>query len=266
MDVADVNDDRTCPFDAPGGPVAVLCLHGLTGTPYEVRPVAEALAAAGHRVLAPRIVGHGTSPEHLAHTRWPDWLATARRAFDRLAAEHDPVFIVGLSLGALLALVVGHERGARVGGIVAMATPLRLRRFDQLRLELVEAAGLAEVLPYQTKRDGPDVSDPAVAAAMPSYARVPIAAAVSLLEGQRAALDRAPRLSRPVLVLHGRHDRTAPVENARRLMAALGTTHRRLIIYPASRHILPLDVDREAVVRDVLAFVADPIAFTEVRR
>ena len=33
------------PFDLAGeGPAAALCLHGLTGTPYEVRPLGEAIA------------------------------------------------------------------------------------------------------------------------------------------------------------------------------------------------------------------------------
>jgi carboxylesterase len=258
--------DRGAPFEAAGGPDAVLCLHGLTSTPYELRPICEALAHAGHAVLAPRIVGHGTTPEMLAHTRWPDWLATARRAFDRLAAEHRQVYVVGLSLGSLLGLVVAQERGARVAGVVAMAPPLRFKWREQAALSVVRRLPGAELLPDSRKKTGPDVSDPAVAATMPGYDRIPLVAAASMLQGQRDALDRASRLSCPVLVLHGRHDHVAPVSNARRLYEALGTPHKRLVVYPASWHILPLDVDHEAVVRDVTAFVADPIAFTEVRR
>ncbi len=258
--------DRGAPFEAPGGPDAVLCLHGLTSTPYELRPIAEALARAGHAVYAPRIVGHGRTPEVLAHTRWADWIAVARRAFDRLAAEHERVFVVGLSMGALLSLVLAHERGARVGGVVAMATPLRFRWNEQIALELVDRLPGGEMLPFYPKRGGPDVSDPAVAASMPGYDRIPLVAAASMLEGQHDALDRAARLACPALVLHGRHDHVAPAANARRLFDALGSPRKRLIVYPGSWHILPLDVDHEAVVRDVTSFVADPVAFTEVRR
>ena len=48
---------------------AVLCLHGFSNTPYEMRPVAEALAARGYHVRAPAMAGHATRPEELAHTR-----------------------------------------------------------------------------------------------------------------------------------------------------------------------------------------------------
>lgn len=253
--------DRGGPIDIPGGPTAVLCLHGLTSTPYEMLPIAEALAAGGHRVRAPRLVGHGTRPEALQHTRWADWLATARRAFDLLAAEHEHVFIVGLSMGALCGIVLAHERGARVAGLVSMATPLDLAFRQQLVLSVARRLPLVEALPFVPKSGGPDVSDPAVAAAMPSYDRVPLTAAASLIDGQRAATERAGRLAIPVLVQHGRFDHVAPVENAHALMTMLRTPHRRLVIYPRSWHILSLDVEHDAVARDVASFVKDPRAF-----
>lgn len=242
---------------------AVLCLHGLTSTPYEWRPLGDALRAAGYTFDAPVLVGHGTRPEALAHTRWPDWLGAARRAFDALAAEHAQVVLVGMSMGALCATVLAHERGARVAGLAAMALPLELSVKSQAVVELARRAPLIHTLmPYITKKSGPDVSDPAVAAAMPSYDRIPLAAAASMVDGQKAALARLPRLSCPVLLQHGRDDHVAPVRNARKALGMLRTRHKRAIIYPNSWHILPLDADHEQVTADVLAFVADPKGFT----
>ena len=255
-------DDVGGPFDLPGGPVAVLCLHGLTSTPYELRLLAEALSAAGHRVRAPRLIGHGTSAAALRHTRWQDWLTTARRAFDALAVEHDKIFIVGVSMGALCALVLAQEKGDRVAGVVAMATPLSLKLRDQVMLGIARRLPVADAMPYAVKKSGPDVSDPAVAAAMPSYDRIPIAAAASMVKLQSIARDRITRLSVPVLVMHGRHDHAAPVRNVDIIMRTLRTPHRRAIIYARSWHVLPLDVDHEAVARDTLGFIDDPVAFT----
>lgn len=255
-------EDAGRPYDLPGGPVAVLCLHGLTSTPYELRPLADALAAAGHRVRAPRLVGHGSSPKILRHTRWSDWLATARRAFEDLAQTHERIFIAGVSMGALCALALAQSQGDRVAGVIAMATPLDLTWKQQWVLELAQRLPVADAIPYSVKKSGPDVSDAAVAAAMPSYDRVPIAAAASMIELQRIARDRARRISAPVLVMHGRHDHVAPVRNVDLLMDRLRTPHRRAIVYPRSWHVLPLDVDHAAVIRDALAFVEDPAGFT----
>ncbi len=57
-------------FALPGTrPLGCLLVHGFTGAPDEMRPLGEALAAAGFPVRAVRLPGHGTSVDDLARTR-----------------------------------------------------------------------------------------------------------------------------------------------------------------------------------------------------
>ena len=65
------------PFSAAGGPHGVLVLHGFTGCPQSMRPLAEAFAAAGFTVELPRLPGHGTSLEDMLQTTWSDWSSHA---------------------------------------------------------------------------------------------------------------------------------------------------------------------------------------------
>ena len=51
---------------------AALCLHGLTGTPYEVRPIAEALVARGVRAKGIWMAGHNGTVEDLARTKYAE--------------------------------------------------------------------------------------------------------------------------------------------------------------------------------------------------
>ncbi|MCH2185143.1 hypothetical protein MK280_04655, partial [Myxococcota bacterium] len=99
MEIQPAAEDRPddSPFDLfPKGEVqaAALCLHGLTGTPYEVRPIAEALAAVGLRAFGPRLAGHGGTPENLAATPYTAWVEGVRQHYAVLAAEADHVFVV----------------------------------------------------------------------------------------------------------------------------------------------------------------------------
>ena len=55
------------------GRAAALCLHGLTGTPYEVRPIAEALVARGIRARGPALPGHDTTLEDLSRVFAQSW-------------------------------------------------------------------------------------------------------------------------------------------------------------------------------------------------
>ena len=55
-------------FAAENGPLGVLVLHGFTGNPASMRPLAELIAAAGYSVELPRLPGHGTTVEDMKTT------------------------------------------------------------------------------------------------------------------------------------------------------------------------------------------------------
>ena len=52
-------------FFLPGAGVSALLIHGLTGTPYEMRYLGEQLAARGVRVRGVKLAGHAGTPEAL---------------------------------------------------------------------------------------------------------------------------------------------------------------------------------------------------------
>src|SRR5690606_1008064 len=110
---------------APGGPHGALVLHGFTGSPVSMRPLAEALSAAGFAVELPRLPGHGTSADDLQETTWDDWLAEADRALGALA-ERCPdgrLVVVGLSMGGALTAALA-ESHPELAGIVLINTPI----------------------------------------------------------------------------------------------------------------------------------------------
>src|SRR5665213_3910315 len=69
------------PFSSPGSSMGVLVLHGFTGNPYSMRPLAERCAKAGYSVELPRLPGHGTSLEDLVPRRWSDFVKVALGAY-----------------------------------------------------------------------------------------------------------------------------------------------------------------------------------------
>ena len=68
------------PFSHQGGPQGVLVLHGFTGNPQSMRPLAEALAQEGYTVELPLWPGHGTAIEDMIPTRWSDYAGQAEPA------------------------------------------------------------------------------------------------------------------------------------------------------------------------------------------
>src|SRR5262249_2909794 len=115
------------PFFLPGGPTGVLLTHGFTSSPAEVRPLGAFLAEQGYTVYGPRLAGHGTAPEDLRTTNWPDWVAAARGGIAELrTAGCERIALIGLSLGGTISLyLAAHEPGAYLG-VVTMNSPVYL--------------------------------------------------------------------------------------------------------------------------------------------
>src|SRR5664280_811509 len=110
------------PWSADGGSHGVLVLHGFTGNPQSMRPLAEAVAAAGYTVELPLLPGHGTAVEDLVPTRWDDWSEGAEAAYRALAARCDKVVVSGLSMGGTLTCWLA-ARHPEIAGI-AVVNPL----------------------------------------------------------------------------------------------------------------------------------------------
>ncbi|MFM7448188.1 MAG: alpha/beta hydrolase [Leptolyngbyaceae cyanobacterium] len=69
------------PFLLTGGPVAVLLIHGFTGSPSEMRLLGHYLHERGLTVAAPLLPGHGTREEDLNQKRWTDWVDSVTQAY-----------------------------------------------------------------------------------------------------------------------------------------------------------------------------------------
>lgn len=237
------------PFDLgdPDARAAVLCLHGLTGTPYEVRSLGEALAKGGLRAVGPTLPGHGASPRELARVPYTAWLDAARRAAEGLRSRHDRVFVVGLSMGGLLTLALGAE--GRADAIAAVGTPLRLPAPVP---QLVPFAKY--VMPFLKKKVGSDIRDPEARSRHPSFPVMPLASVHQLVRLQRWLAPRLAAIRVPTLIAHGAHDRTAMPRDARVLHETVSGSE--LLVLERSGHVVPVDYDAALLAERVCRFVA----------
>ena len=103
-----------------GMSVGVLVIHGLTGMPNEMKPVAKKLEEIGCDLEVPMLRGHGGSQDKLLDTGWKDWVAGCRHVLDDLCRQCDTVIVGGLSMGGLIAVELAAEN-PKVSGIFALS-------------------------------------------------------------------------------------------------------------------------------------------------
>ncbi|MCX5680831.1 MAG: alpha/beta fold hydrolase [Candidatus Omnitrophica bacterium] len=103
--------------------ICVILVHGFTGAPHEMSFVAKFLNKKGFSVFCPRLANHGEPLEVLRDTTWQECYQSIRRMFIHLKKNNpgEAIFVAGLSISALLALLLADEFGSEVSGVVCLS-------------------------------------------------------------------------------------------------------------------------------------------------
>lgn len=248
-----------------GGRSGVLLIHGLTGTPSEMRQVGRGLHKAGYSVYGMQLAGHCGSEADLLATGWQDWYASVGEAAERFGAGLDRLFVGGLSMGALLALKLAADRPRQVAGLALYGTTLRydgwaVPRISRLSflLPLVTALGLGrrrrtmEAFPY-------GIRDERIRARIAGAMLSGDSAAAGLAGNPWPSLAQFQRLSwrvrrqlhqvrAPSLLVHAREDDIASLRNAREVADRVHGPS-ELLVLEHSYHMVTVDAERDLVAR-----------------
>jgi carboxylesterase len=230
----------------------VLVLHGFTGNPQSMRPLAEAMAAQGHTVELPLLPGHGTAVEDMLPTRWTDYADAAEAAYGRLAARCSAVAVVALSMGGTLACWLA-ERHPEIRGLVLVnpfVDPPAESFRDVLRGFLDAGTEIAPGVGSDIAKEG---------SAELAYTGSPVAAALSMFEGIDDVAAHLADIRCPVLLLSSRQDHVVPSSSGDVLVAGVSGPVERVWL-ERSYHVATLDHDAPLVEERAVAFVRDVLA------
>jgi carboxylesterase len=250
MDASATAPFRLEPKDS-SAKAAVLLLHGFTGSPWEVRPVGESLAARGYHVLAPRLPGHGTTPEAMLYVSHLEWEHEAEAALKSLQG-FERVYVAGLSMGALLGLLLAARFPWRVQALALIAPAMRLqsRGAAVLRaLRVLKRHPFDEIWVRKTSSDIEDVNERAQSPVLPRY---PAARLRDLFALQELAARAVGQVRAPAFLAVSEHDHVVSVPAVRSLHQQLSGS--RLLLLQRGFHIIPRDLERARLNAELGAF------------
>jgi carboxylesterase len=247
----------------------VLLIHGLGGTPTELRFVAQALARNGNTVYSMQLAGHCGMPEELRASTWQQWYASVEEAHDRLRAHCDVVIAGGLSMGGILGLHLAQRRPEGVQGLLLYAPTLVLDGWSMpwysraLRLVGKLPPGfdfnLAEREPYGIKDERVRAL---VVSSMQSgdsgqagVFHTPLRSFGQFNQLVRVVKRNLGSVRQPTMIMHPRRDDMANLRNTLYLQARLGGLVDTVVL-DNSYHIVTLDQQRHVVADRSVEFVA----------
>jgi carboxylesterase len=236
------------PLFHEGRPAGALVVHGFTGSPATMRPMADAFIAAGFTVSLPRLPGHGTTIEDMLTTGWADWSAEVERAYAELAARCEKVVVMGLSMGATLTCSLA-SRHPEIAGIVIVNAAVRPYDSDsQAFIQAMIDAG-DEVAPGI----GSDIADPD--AHELAYDGTPLRPLLSLAHAIDELQAVLPKITCPVLLANSVEDHVVEPSEvvAEHAAGLLGGPVERLVL-ERSYHVATLDYDKELLAERAVEF------------
>jgi carboxylesterase len=242
------------PFEYPGSRgVGVLLVHGYTGSPAEMRPLAEQLARHEIGSIGILLRGHGTHPNEMLQYRYTDWIDDAEAGLDRLLNRYDRAFIVGLSMGGTLALNLAarHATDPRIAGVIPMCAVLRLVDW---RLGL--APILSRLIRWQAWGH-PNIKNVSMWDQHVAYRRFRTRTVLQLLALMRETQELLGQVRQPLLIVQASEDRVVPPWNAKLVHDLTASNDKRLLWLDNCYHVVTVDFDADFLCSEVRRFVEE---------
>ena len=235
-------------FFLKGGAEGVLLIHGFTGSPAELLLLGNFLNAAGFTVLGIRLAGHGTNENDLIKTSQENWFNTVLDGWSILTGVCEKIFVVGHSMGGLLALKLSVAK--KIDKLVTIAAPIFVdESLGAENLPPREVCGVQTVLrPRRKLKNVPS-------AANQIYRKMPLISVhelFDLLEGVKKIL---PKIQTPLLIIHAKDDHTAKPSSADFISENVSSKILQKKFWEVGGHLLPLTENRDEVFEEVAKFL-----------
>ena len=254
---------------------AVVLIHGLTGTPNEMKYLATYLNKNGYTVACPKLANHGESIWVLKNTTWQELYASVHDVLisGELKDFDGPIFVSGLSMGALLALLLADEFRGRISGAACLAptlfydgwnTPLSNIFFPFAYTPLRYIAYFKESPPYGIKNEiiqqrihkyyATARLDDIEGAEQYGYPYFPVTLLHQLQLLVKHLEKKLPGMDFPIQLIQAKDDDVASVKNSKFIYDRVRSEIKEMVLLYNSYHVITADQERATVADKVTGF------------
>ena len=253
----------------------VILIHGLTGTPNEMRFLATYLNRKGYAVVCPRLANHGEPLPILKKTKWQEFYASVRDCLtsQRVAPGPGPVFAAGLSMGALLALLLADDFKDRIAGVSCLAptlfydgwnTPGAKYLMPLACTPLKNFFYFKEEPPYGIRNEAVQsrihkyyssaTLDRMENVAQYGYPFFPVTQLYQLQLLVRHLAKRLGRIKTPVQLIQAKDDDMTSVKNSKYIYDRVKSETKEMVFLYNSYHVITVDQERDIVAEKMVDF------------
>lgn len=227
--------------------IGCLCIHGFTGAPYEVEPLAEYLTEHTDWVFRiPTLPGHGENLS-LKGVQYHQWIDYAESELKDLIQNCDKVYVVGFSMGGMIASYLAAKYP--VDKLVLLSAAAYYVNPKQIASELksmlidVFKGNLAENELFQRYKR--------------KIKATPITATLQFRRLVASIKPLLPQVEVPTLIAQGECDGIVPPKSAEYLYRTINAKKKRLTYIKDSNHHICHCEEKEALFSQVHDFLIE---------
>ena len=258
--------DKSLYFE--GNRIGILLIHGLGGTPVEMKMTAKGLNKAGYTVACCQLAGHCGTEKDLLSTTWQDWFKSVERALIDLKSRCDIVFTGGLSMGAMMALHAAAKHPDKIDGVLCFAPTIWYDGFSlpwtRLLLRPLYYTPIGKYLRF-VEREPYGLKDERVRAAVVKAMFSGDSSEAGILGTPAPSISQfwtmmdiikteLGSIKKPVFIAHAREDDMASLKNPFYLQKNLGGIVETLVL-DDSYHLVTIDRQRDIVIERAIGFI-----------
>ena len=245
----------------------VILVHGLTGTPNEMKFLATFLNKKGYSVICPRLAKHGEPLKVLKYVKWQEFYKSVQDVFsDGLSDTTGPIFAAGLSMGALLALLLADDFPERIFGVTCLAptlfydgwnTPLSKYFMPLASTPLRYLFYFKEEPPYGIKNEiiqgrihryyKDATLDDLENVAQYGYPYFPVTLLYQLQLLVKYITKKLPEMDFPVQLIQAKDDDMTSVKNSKFIYDSIKSETKEMVLLYNSYHVITADQERDTV-------------------
>ncbi|MHC5251213.1 alpha/beta hydrolase [Listeria kieliensis] len=228
--------------------VACLCIHGYTGTPDELKPLADYLKEhTDWDVLTPTLPGHD-KPYHLRNATYQDWIIFMESILTQLLKEDDEVYLIGFSMGGLLAGWLARHH-PEVKKLALLSTSVHYLDWPNL----VDNQGQMFVEVKDKKLKNSSV----FSRYFKRFTDVPSQSKAQFAKMVMQAKPALAHLEIPTFIAQGGMDAVISAKQSVDYLMETIPGPKRLLIMEEAGHLLCQDKDREVLFENLLGFLKE---------
>ena len=234
--------------------IGIILIHGYLSAPLEVKELGKFLNKMGFWVYAPRLKGHGTSPEDLAQRTYKDWIQSVDEAYAILSSSCKKIIVGGFSFGAGLALDLA-ARVKKLAGVFAICPPMKLQDISS---KFVPAVNIWNRIVKKVHLDAVskefvenEPENPHI-----NYLRNPISGIRELEFLMDSLNPRLENITIPALIIQSYGDPVVNPKGSRKIFSLLGSKDKEYRLMNFDRHGIIIGKEAIKVHKAVGDFIA----------